>query len=105
MLLLKARLALELPPINKALSRAAEGLPHPVRPIARHIFEAGGKRLRPLLTILMARLLGYDKKDIYDLAVTMEMPENPPIFRSPVSRTCRIRAALRTISVRRPTTA
>ena len=34
---------------------------------------AGGKRLRPLLTILMARLLGYDKKDIYDLAVTMEM--------------------------------
>ena len=32
MLLLKARLALELPPINKALSRAAEGLPHPVRP-------------------------------------------------------------------------
>ena len=73
MLLLKARLALELPPINKALSRAAEGLPHPVRPIARHIFEAGGKRLRPLLTILMARLLGYDKKDIYDLAVTMEM--------------------------------
>ena len=27
MLLLKARLALELPPINKALSRAAEGLP------------------------------------------------------------------------------
>ena len=62
MLLLKARLALELPPINKALSRAAEGLPHPVRPIARHIFEAGGKRLRPLLTILMARLLGYDKK-------------------------------------------
>ncbi len=73
MLRLKARLALELPPINKALSRAAEGLPHPVRPIARHIFEAGGKRLRPLLTILMARLLGYDKKDIYDLAVTMEM--------------------------------
>ena len=71
MLLLKARLALELPPINKALSRAAEGLPHPVRP--RHIFEAGGKRLRPLLTILMARLLGCDKKDIYDLAVTMEM--------------------------------
>ena len=57
MLLLKARLALELPPINKALSRAAEGLPHPVRPIARHIFEAGGKRLRPLLTILMARRL------------------------------------------------
>ena len=64
MLLLKARLALELPPINKALSRAAEGLPHPVRPIARHIFEAGGKRLRPLLTILMARLLGLSRESL-----------------------------------------
>ena len=64
MLLLKARLALELPPINKALSRAAEGLPHPVRPITRHIFEAGGKRLRPLLTILMARLLGLSRESL-----------------------------------------
>ena len=64
MLLLKARLALELLPINKALSRAAEGLPHPVRPIARHIFEAGGKRLRPLLTILMARLLGLSRESL-----------------------------------------
>ena len=72
-ILLKARLALELPPINAALERAAQGLPEPVRPVARHIFEAGGKRLRPLLTVLTARLLGYERADIYDLAVTMEM--------------------------------
>ena len=72
-ILLKARLALELPPINAALERAAQGLPEPVRPVAQHIFEAGGKRLRPLLTVLTARLLGYEHADIYDLAVTMEM--------------------------------
>lgn len=73
MIQLKARLALELPIINAALDRAVESLPEPVRPVARHIFEAGGKRLRPLLTVLTARLLGYAGKDIHDLAVTMEM--------------------------------
>ena len=72
-LLLKARLALELPPINAALNRAARDLPEAVRPVAQHIFDAGGKRLRPLLTVLTARLCGYDNEDIYDLAVTLEM--------------------------------
>lgn len=72
-LLLKARLALELPFINAALARAAAALPEPVQPVARHIFDAGGKRLRPFLTVLTARLLGYEKADVYDLAVTLEM--------------------------------
>ena len=52
MIQLKARIALELPAINRALDRAVEVLPEPVRPVTRHIFEAGGKRLRPLLTVL-----------------------------------------------------
>ncbi|MDO5483687.1 MAG: polyprenyl synthetase family protein [Desulfovibrionaceae bacterium] len=72
-LLLKARLALELPAINAALARAVETLPEPVRPVVRHIFDAGGKRLRPFLTVLAARLLGYRDADVYDLAVTLEM--------------------------------
>lgn len=70
---LKKRLALELPHINAALARAAAALPAPVRPVAQHIFDAGGKRLRPFLTVLTARILGYKGKDIYDLAVSMEM--------------------------------
>lgn len=73
MILLKARLALELTPINRALAQAVDTLPEPVRAVARHIFEAGGKRLRPLLTVLTARLWDYAAKDIYELAVTMEM--------------------------------
>ena len=73
MIQLKARIALELPAINRALDRAVEVLPEPVRPVTRHIFEAGGKRLRPLLTVLTARLLGHDREDIHDLAVTLEM--------------------------------
>ena len=54
MIQLKARLALELPAINRALDKAVDTLPEPVRPITRHIFQAGGKRLRPLLTVLTA---------------------------------------------------
>lgn len=71
--LLQQRLAQELAPVNAALDRAAQRLPEPVRPVARHILEAGGKRLRPFLTVLMARLLGDRGQRIYDLAVTMEM--------------------------------
>jgi len=72
-LLLKARLALELPSINAALNRAAKALPEPVQPVAQYIFDAGGKRLRPFLTVLTARLLGYRQADVYDLAITLEM--------------------------------
>ncbi|SDF78069.1 polyprenyl synthetase family protein [Desulfovibrio legallii] len=73
MIQLKARLALELPAINRALGRAVETLPASVRPVARHIFDAGGKRLRPVLTVLTARLLGCRRDDLQDLAVTLEM--------------------------------
>lgn len=71
--LLHQRLAQELTPVNAALDRAAQRLPEPVRPVARHILQAGGKRLRPFLTVLMARLLGDSGQRVYDLAVTMEM--------------------------------
>ncbi len=70
---LKARLAQELPHIEKALSDVCSGLPPAVRPVAQHIFSAGGKRLRPFLTILVARLFSYANQDLYSLAVSMEM--------------------------------
>ena len=71
--LLKARLALELPPINAALDRALDSLPRAVQDVARSTFEAGGKRLRPLFVILCARLLGCTRPDTHDLAITLEM--------------------------------
>ncbi len=70
---LKTRLIDEFPPMEAALDKALALLPQSVEPIAAHIFAAGGKRLRPFLTILCARLLGYAEDDIYDLAISMEM--------------------------------
>jgi len=70
---LKTRLALELPAISHALDQAVDALPASVHAIARHILNAGGKRLRPFLTVLFARLWGYRDTDIYPLAAAMEM--------------------------------
>lgn len=76
-LLLKARMALELPAISKALDALVEELPAPSRPAAKHTLMAGGKRLRPLLVILCARLFGAKDKDgarsLARLACTLEM--------------------------------
>lgn len=75
-LLLKARMALELPYISRALEDLAEELPAPAKPAARHTLLAGGKRLRPLLTVLFARLFGVGddgRGSLYRLASTLEM--------------------------------
>ena len=70
---LKTRLAAELPAISRALDEAVASLPASVQPTARHILQAGGKRLRPFLTVIFARLWGYGNNDIYPLAAAMEM--------------------------------
>ncbi len=70
---LKERLGEEFPHVEEALQRAITLVPAPARPMAEHIFSAGGKRLRPFLMVLTARLFGYTSADIYDLAVSMEM--------------------------------
>ena len=63
----------EQPRINAALAEAAAELPVSIMPIAQYAMGNGGKRLRPLLTVLVARLLGYADNDIYPLAAAMEM--------------------------------
>lgn len=43
-----------------------------VNEICGHILFAGGKRIRPLLTVLFGRLCGIDDQRLYDLSVTPE---------------------------------
>ncbi|MDR2572970.1 MAG: polyprenyl synthetase family protein [Desulfovibrio sp.] len=69
----KTTLAAELPHIEMALAVAVKELPASVQPIARHILEAGGKRLRPFLTLLFARLFGLADRDCHRLAITLEL--------------------------------
>lgn len=85
MLKLKAYLAAELPRINKTLDAEVAVLHPLVRPVAEHVLRAGGKRLRPLLTLLTARALaargakndapcrGNAGPDLYPLACSVEL--------------------------------
>lgn len=66
-------MAKESASVNKSLALEIDRLPEPARPVARHILEAGGKRLRPMLTILCARVFGHDDCGIYRLASSMEL--------------------------------
>ena len=63
----------ELPLVDETLKREVADLNPLVREVAEHILMAGGKRLRPMLTILCARGLGHKKEDIYPLACSLEL--------------------------------
>ena len=57
-----------------ALIRARMASEHAPRipEVTAHLIEAGGKRLRPMLTLSAARLLGYEGTDHQKLAATVE---------------------------------
>ena len=62
----------ELPKINVFLKEQAAELSPVVRPAVEHVLAAGGKRLRPLLTIATARALGVGD-EVYPLACSLEL--------------------------------
>src|SRR5690606_18545805 len=70
---LAAHLAPELAEVN-ALIRARMASEHAPRipEVTAHLIEAGGKRLRPMLTLAAARLCGYEGPFHVHLAATVE---------------------------------
>ena len=63
----------ELPGINDFLDSEAGKLNGLVRDVAKHIIGSGGKRIRPMLTLLFARALGYGKDDYHAIACSLEL--------------------------------
>ena len=70
---LQARLAADMEAVN-ALIRVRMASDHAPRipEVTAHLVEAGGKRLRPLLTLAAARLCGHEGGDHVKLAATVE---------------------------------
>jgi len=70
---LSAALADDLGAVN-ALIRARMASEHAPRipEVTAHLIEAGGKRLRPMLTLASARMMGYGGSDHIKLAATVE---------------------------------
>jgi len=69
---LKVAFLKELPAINAAIGQEIDALPSLVRPVAAHVMDAGGKRLRPMLTILFARALEFKGENLHTLASSLE---------------------------------
>lgn len=61
------------PLINATLEAETAELNALVQPVVSHVLTAGGKRLRPVLTLLTAATLGYRAEDIYPLACSVEL--------------------------------
>lgn len=66
-------LAKERPAINRAVDSLTNSLPEHVRPAAAYALGSGGKRLRPLLVVLMARAMGCQDDGVYALGATAEL--------------------------------
>jgi octaprenyl-diphosphate synthase len=71
--ILKAYMARELPRINQTLYDLTRDLEPEVLPLVEHVLRAGGKRIRPVLTLLTARALGHTDDDIYPMAAAVEL--------------------------------
>ncbi|RYE50742.1 MAG: polyprenyl synthetase family protein [Hyphomicrobiales bacterium] len=70
---LSAALAEDMAAVNQLIRErmASEHAPR-IPEVTAHLVDAGGKRLRPLLTLAAARLLGYAGADHLKLAATVE---------------------------------
>ncbi|CCH48906.1 polyprenyl synthetase family protein [Pseudodesulfovibrio piezophilus] len=63
----------ELPAINEFLDTEANQLNGLVKDVAKHIIGSGGKRIRPILTLLFARAQGYTGTDYHAIACSLEL--------------------------------
>ncbi len=59
--------------IEHAIDEACAELPPLMVPVASHIMQAGGKRVRGLLTVLMAQYFGCTDKKMFQLAAAVEL--------------------------------
>jgi octaprenyl-diphosphate synthase len=72
MLALQGHLKKESKLISATISREVERLDPAVQPLIRHTLEAGGKRIRPFLTVLVGRALGCETQGLYELGCAVE---------------------------------
>lgn len=70
---LKNALTREQASINTAMARHIAELPVAARPVAEHVFAAGGKRVRPFLTVMTGRAFGCSADGLYSLGAAVEM--------------------------------
>ena len=62
----------DLAKVNEVINQAVQSDVALISQIGTYIISAGGKRLRPIMTILAGRSVGYDNEKLYSLAAMVE---------------------------------
>ncbi|EMT0086772.1 polyprenyl synthetase family protein [Neisseria gonorrhoeae] len=62
----------DLAKVNEVINRAVQSDVALISQIGTYIISAGGKRLRPIMTILAGKAVGYDDEKLYSLAAMVE---------------------------------
>ncbi|HEZ0068073.1 TPA: octaprenyl diphosphate synthase [Neisseria meningitidis] len=62
----------DLAKVNEVINRAVQSDVALISQIGTYIISAGGKRLRPIMTILAGKAVGYDDEKLYALAAMVE---------------------------------
>ncbi|MDO4907722.1 polyprenyl synthetase family protein [Neisseria sp.] len=62
----------DLAKVNVVINRAVQSEVALISQIGTYIISAGGKRLRPIITVLAGKALGYDNEKLYSLAAMVE---------------------------------
>ena len=65
-------MAADMQQVNAVIRRRLSSDVAMINQIAHYIIEAGGKRIRPMLVLLFSSALGFNGKDRFELAATVE---------------------------------
>lgn len=93
-------LADDLQAVNRLIRErmASEHAPR-IPEVTAHLVEAGGKRLRPMLTLAAARMLGYQGQDHVKLAATVEFIHTATLLHDDVVDESQLRRGRKTANL------
>jgi len=82
--------------INDLLYKTIEGHSNLIHQVGDHIFSAGGKRIRPVLSILSGKLFNYNSDELYYLATAVELIHSATLLHDDVIDNSELRRGRKT---------
>lgn len=96
---LRSLLANDLEAVNTAILERMDSPVKLIPELAGHLVNAGGKRIRPMLTLASARLFGYDGDDHTKLAAAVELIHGATLLHDDVVDHSALRRGARTANI------
>jgi hypothetical protein len=72
--------------VERIIAQSTESRVDLIPRLSTHLLDGGGKRLRPMLTLACARLLGYEGTLHHNLAAAIELLHNAYVDGLPLTR-------------------